>query len=751
MPALRSRGGVPADVQAFTKDWHRLRAQKWRMRGGVEARMLLNLAMRFGEQYAQQARDAVFARPIDKDNDKNKLSLVFNLLKKQRNRKIGRLWSINNQFRASPDVTADPKALDLSDVVNRLMKGLNKKVGENLQQWRRLSWLVDTGVVIEHIPFIEEATEETVPAYDDNGELLWRDNANQDPNAVLAHSRVIQLVQQGVTPERFAVVEHLQTVGEVGSEIVSGLQFFIDAATPTIKQMGSDQGCYILYVKTVDWVRDQFGSDAANDVSHGAGTDLSIVKTRLLDKGPSVANLNMRDLIPAISNSQAPDDPPMCLFACRYQPSNNQYPHGRRTLFQPNGALFDDDEIPYGEVPLVDIHYEAPTVSFWTGDFVTDLIAPQKFLNKRLSQMGESANASIYEVLLLAGDLQAGDIPSDMPGVVEDGIAEDGTPRVRPLQRGELPQWFVESIKMSVDLMMSLGSSDLMDKRQFPGQLRGPMALPMLQEILDSEDGPLFSHMAEQMAQIHQQRVNRVRDFYPGIRTLHYTGTNRKDEVLVFHTDQVLRSGVSFTISVDPGSLLPEFSALKEARIIERLSGPLSGLYTDPRTGKIDYSRIAFELRYTDSFDEDRQSQYRTLAKHLIQRLWDGEQLPPEVPYAFWDHRVMLDELEEAMITTEWLEASAPVKQAFIDYYERCRQNLAAIQDAQMQSVQNSMMQGALAQATQFTAAKVAAETTDAALAQINAQAGMAESQPPVQQVAQAVAHNANGSQGRLM
>jgi hypothetical protein len=458
----------------------------------------------------------------------------------------------------------------------------------------------------------------------------------------------------------------------------------------------------------------------------------------------------MRDLIPAVQGSQGQDDPPMCLFAQRYQPASRDYPNGRRSLFVPGQIMLDDDATEYGEIPIVDFHFGPPTTTFWTDDFLTDMIPAQKFLNKRMSQMGESANASIYEVLLLGGELSREDIPTDMPGHVQDGLNDDGSPRVAALQRGQLPSWFIESIKLVISLFHEMASSDLMDHPQMPGQLRGPMALPMLQEILDSEDGPLYLHLAESLALVKQQRINRVKQFYPPIRTLHYTGRNRKDEVLVFHTEQILRSGTEYHISFDPGTILPEFAALREARIIERLSGPLAGLYVNKRTGKLDFSKIAESVKFTDEADEDRETQYRDLAQHLIARLWQGEVMPPEVPYAFWDHDAMLDELEAAMATTEFLEASAVVKSNFIALYERHRQFLAAIQQNQADAVQSQMMQGAIAQATQQTAAKVAATTTDAAIAQIQAQARTVQAQPPVQSITQAMTANRAGAQGRL-
>ncbi len=743
--ASGSRKTAP-DVSDFSKDWKRLQSQKWRMRGGVEARMILNLAMRFGEQYVGQARDAIFARPMDKDEAKNRLRLVFNILKKQRNRKIGHLFRIANEFHASPD-TSDPSALDNADVVNRLRRHLDRKLRERLQHWKRLSWLVDTGVVIEHTPWVESATDEPIPAYDgETQQLLWRDAQNPDPQATLPQAAVLQAVQAGASPERFTIVEHSILTGEVGSEILSGLNFFIDSAVPTIEELGHDQACYIAQVKTLGWIGETFGEDVEAKVQASLNRDLGIVRSRLLDRGGSaVANMNIRDMLPAITGSFDKDDPPMTVVLTRYQPGTKKWPHGRRSILTPFGVMLDDDATPYGEIPCTDFHYEAPTTSFWTGDFLTDQIPGQKFLNKRMSQLGEAANAQLYELLLLGGELGPDDIPTDIHGHVQDGIDEQGNPRVIPLQHAQLPTFFLDSIKLVIELVQTIGAVDILDHKQMPGQIRGPMALPLFQEIVDSEDSGLYQHLAEQLARVHQQRVNRVKQFYPPIRTLHGAGKGKRDEVLVFHTDEILRAGVNYTIAFDPGSIFPEFSALREARIMERLASPLAGLYADRRTGKIDYSKIAYELRFTDTDDTDRESQYRVLAQHLIGRLYKAEPLSqtmPEIPYPFWDHAIMLDELEATMATTEWLEGSAAVKGEFMAFYEKCRQFLAAIQQSQQEAAQSQMMASAVAQAAQFTAAKVAADTTEAATKQIQTSASMAQAAPSM--VATAMAQNAS-------
>ncbi|NDA69234.1 MAG: hypothetical protein EBY09_21830, partial [Verrucomicrobia bacterium] len=181
-----------------------------------------------------------------------------------------------------------------------------------------------------------------------------------------------------------------------------------------------------------------------------------------------------------------------------------------------------------------------------------------------------------------------------------------------------MPAFFPQTINIATEFIEALGSADLLSQRKFPGQMRGPMAIPMLQEILDSEDGPVFTHLGEQLAEIHNKRVNLVKRFYEPIRTLHYTGANLRDEVMVFNKSLILKDGWDYEISVDRATLLPELASLREARVRERLEGPLAALYMNRRTGKIDISKIADDLKYNDTNREDRESQYRKLAREFI-------------------------------------------------------------------------------------------------------------------------------------
>ena len=739
-------------VAEYTTDWRRLQNQKARRAGGVEMRVLTNLCMVFGEHFVQQSGFNLLGRKMT-DEDKNKLWLVFNMIGRATWRKIGRLWSIDNKFRAVPN-TLDPAAWDQADVVSKLILALNRKVKEGQKHWNRLFWLLVGGVVIEHTPWMEEVSGEALPAYmpdgpeGEPGELIWIDQWAGD--AEVPQSFVEQEVLKGVPQERFKPKETVQMVGDVGSELFTPLDFFIDASCKSIRDLSGDQACYLAQLKTRGWIEDNFGSEIAAKVQYGG--KLNIVRT-IINQGESmvVSNMNLQDLIPAIQGTSQPGDPEMTIVLTRYSPRSTKNVNGSRCLFTPDGAVLDKGDLAdYPEIPCTDIHWRPNATSFWTPDFITDMVPGQKFLNKRMSQLGEAANAQVYEMLLLGGDLKREDIPTDYHGVIPGGIDDAGNPLVQVMQRGQLPSFFPNTIEIALGMIDTLGSSDLLSQRKFPGQMRGPMAIPMLQEILDSEDGPVFTHLGEQLADIHQKRVNLVKRFYEPVRTLHYTGSNLRDEVLIFNKSQVLKDGWDYQISVDRASLLPELSSLREARVRERLESPLAALYMNRRTGKIDISKIADDLKYNDTNREDRESQYRKLAREFIMVLQRGEQLDPALPLPFYDFDVLMDEFESVMATTEWLRASSTVKTNFVQFYQKCQASLQKLHDAQANIMDSKMMQNAVAMATQQAAAKAAATATEAAITQVDLQRDQAQGSATQPSLEETMSQLLNSQRGNL-
>lgn len=710
------------ELDGFTKDFKRLQDQKAKKTGGVEGRVLLNLAFEAGEHYTIYANKSLTAQPLRGEAEQNKLHLVFNLLA-QRGRKLtGRLASIAPTFKARPD-KKDPKAFEQAEIVDRMIVALDQKLDQPSVIWELLDWMRKGGVAFEYVPWVKNASLELTPQYDEADQLLFRDLQGtrlQGQDVIIPQPQRDALIAQGRPSETFEVYEIVEEVGDVGSEVHGPLTVFLDQGVKSVKDLAPDQAVYIARPKTHGWIAETYGDEAI--VGLEPDTQIQIITTNITQtEGASVAGCALADMVPLLQGSCGDDDPPMNVVVERYQPTSKKWPHGRFTCFIPNKKILFDGDNPYEEIPLVDFHWTPVTTTFWTKDYVTDLIAPQRFLNKRMSQLGEFSNSAAYAPTLGANGIKSSDIPTDYPGFIQGGVAENGQPLVQRMPAAQMPATFMQSIDLVVKLLNDMaGGSDLFEESRFPGQLRGPQAVPLLQELLDTEWGPLYNHIGERLARVKQMRLNRVKQYYPAIRTMHYVDKSQRDEVLEFQTEPILRSGTNYHITVDRGSILPEFRALREARVRERLQSPLAILYTDERTGRLDKTKIAADIQFGDSAREGHEAQDRKLAMELIARLWKGEPIPPVLP--FFNHHAMLDELESAMKTTEFLSASPPIQQLFLQRWQEHQTILQQQAEQQQASMQDGMVQNAVAQATQQAAAQAASETVKSVMAQLQAQ-----------------------------
>lgn len=714
-------------LEEISKDFRRLQRQKSRTTGGVEARILLARCFKWGEQYVTQTAEGMVAE-VQKAN---KLYLVFNLIQPRINKWLGRVSAMGGDYKATAD-NKDPKAIAEAEVVTNLIKGLDQKLRQPTKTWELLETLATDGVAFEYTPWVENATMEPVVKKSETGEILLRSTIDGQE---WTESQVNQFVQRGMPRETFEVIEEMALTGDVGSEVLSALNVFIDQSVKSVEDLAPDQAVYVAKIKTLGWVKDKYGDKAATVTGD---KELKIVTTSILQNGLATASMYLKDLIPAIQGYQDEDDAPLCLVVERYQPVSKDRPHGRFTCFIPHKHILFDGECPYDEIPLTDFHTQPVTSTFWTKDLVTDLVAPQRFVNKRLSQAGEYYNLAVYAKLLCGGTLTDKDFTADESRVVPNGISETGQPLAHYLEPPALAQGFLEVMDQVIKLFNDIaGGADLLEEHKFPGQLRGPMAVPLLQEIMDSQWGPFFSHFGERMARVKQQRLNRVKKFYPPVRTLHYVDKDQRDEVLEFHKD-ILTGPVNYNVTVERGSILPELRMMREARIIERLTGPLAILYTDERTGRIDKSKVAEDLQEGDVGREARESHARKFIRQLIDRMKQGQPVPPPMP--FWDAAPMMDELEAVMLTTEFYSFSGPIQQAFEQMWNAFAKILNDKAMAQQQAMQSQMVHSAVAQATQQAAATAAAESVKAAMGQLQAQA---LTQPSVQQLVQSAVEKA--------
>lgn len=705
-PKNKSRGRKKFTNAALTKEFRRYQSQKTEH----EKRWIESLLYYHGMQYhyVQGGRIGQLGK------DDNNIRLTVNYTRKRTDQFIGRASAADPVFRAKPD-TKKPDDMSNAEVVDQMVLATSQKLDEPELDWEKLYWMALTGNAFEYTRWMPDKVREPVKQMSPNGELMWEDQEMQE---VVPQRQAQVLVQQGAAPERFKVYEKMESTGDIDVEILGPLNVFCPNSIKSLKDLAPGQSVMIAKVRTRGWIEQNY--PGVKNVDKLVRTeDIRIVKTDLAFEDAFNGRTSVHDLIPVVQGKVTEDDPDMFVLIERFTQPDKEYPRGRYTAFVPNqefGVLVDDDSpYEYG-FPVVDYHFTRGA-SFWKNGLTEMFLSMQDFINKRISQAAEFANANVQTPWLLGPGIQKGDVPRDVNGFVEKGLSAEGIPLVQQLQVQGPGGWFTRTMEEGLRALDSIAGQDLFTERQFPGQLRGPSAVPMLQEIKDSEWKPLFQHISQQKAKAVMTRIGLIRQFYPAERVMHYVSRDLTEEVLIFNADDILRSGVDYRVSVEPGTIMPEMKALNEARISERFNNGLGQiLYSDDRTGMIDKAKLAMDLKFGDIGRVSAEAAARKMASQAIKLLWQGRPVPV-IP--FQNHAAHLDELVAEMETMEWLNASPQVQQVFMQHMQE-RMEIQAQQAAQAQeAAQQQAMAATANQVAQQTAAATVQQTVEQALPQI--------------------------------
>lgn len=706
-------------LDELEREFRRYQKMKAHTDGGVEPRTLLNLAWYAGEQRAFLRGTRLVTPP----RDRNKPQMVVNILKKRFDKVIGKLSGIDPVFKSHPD-TDDPEDISESDVVDNLDRALDEKVREVALRRRRWFWMGMGGSAFEFTEHVPDETVEPVPVTDPKtGEVIWKDNLTGDS---VRESLRDQIIEAGLgPPERFEPLEELQLTGDIKSTIEGPLTMFAPDSMVDISDLASDQSIMRARIKSRAWIESNYPDFDFGETS--TQTEFKIVTTDISHAGDSLSGTNLKHLIPIIQGTKSKDDPDMFMILDRYQPvsadlprgwSNSDTPElawgGRLTTFIPSVGIVHDGELPYEDgIPIRIFHWDAVTTTTWTGGLVEHAIPVQKSFNKHQTNLNAIGNAYIKMKLLATTGFDLDKWDPDTTHPIVGGLDDSGQPLLAFLDPPRVPPWYMTRTENLSELITEMmGGGDLFDKPKFPGALRGSMAIPILLEMGDSEYKPILEEYGIVLAEVKQQRINRVKQFWPAVRTMHYFSRRGRQEVFSFHTSAILRAGTNYNISVVRTSLVPELASMREARIAARLSGPLQVLYTDERSGGFDKEAIAADLRFGPAARESKIAADRMFAKQVIARVLKAQPAPPVLPMQ--PHAIMLDEYEGVINTLDFFRLSPQVQQGLTDRSEAHLGFLEKAAQAQSDAAQAQATQAAAADAAQQAAARAGAEAVDA-------------------------------------
>ena len=721
----------PENVERLTKEWERLKRQKYRQSGGVESRILLALAHYYGEQTVYYRAGTLILPGSTVPTDSKSQpppSLVFNFIRRNYRRMAGRFSATELQFKGKPE-SMDSEDIANAVVFDKMIRAVQYEINDATLAEQRLFWAYCGGVCAVHTTYMPNQEMEPMPVVDPlTGSPMYQ---HVETDETMPQAEMEQLTTAPLDPltgqpmtdpqtgepvaakypkEAFKIYQEPQLTGAIVEEVVSPLHLFVDNRCRGFENLGPDECVEIANLQTIDWVKNNF-PDAEGLDNLRPAEDVRIITSTIEQAGDSLSGWALKDLIPGLTGTIDEDDPPSVVVIFRYQPASmflpkgwysDNYPEyqydedfdngGRFTVFVPEQMIVRDGEIPYKDgVPMQDIHWESIKTTFWNQGAIEDQIPPQQSYNRRRNQSIEATNIGQDRILLGAGMSKDDFYIDDPSSPIENAWSEDGKPLIGRLGAATWPAWARQVMEEDKELMFVFGgSADITTQAGYPGDLRGNAWLPMAQELLDSEHGPFMKRYARVMERVITMRANRVKQFYPEQRTMRYTTSSGRDEVFEFMKSEVLRC--DWNVAVVPSSLQPEFREMREFKMRDRLqSGIADIMYKDPDTGVFDRTRFISDMLYDQA--EDLESRISRHVKLQHDELMHLRQAHGMEAYSMDDHAVHIEVLEGFMTTLEYrMDTSPEVMKVTQEHYDQHAQFLTDEAEAAMQQEQAEVM-----------------------------------------------------------
>jgi hypothetical protein len=178
--------------------------------------------------------------------------------------------------------------------VNKLIKALDEKLDQPARTWELLWWMAIGGVAFEYVPWVKDATMEPLPRFDElTNELQWTDTIAGE---TIPESERQNRLMQGAPKEQFVVIEDMVLAGDVGSEVLSPLQVFIDASVRSVADLSPDQAVYIAKIRTTGWIKANYDVSETTLENLKDASEVRILTTDLNSMGAPTGSVHLRDL-----------------------------------------------------------------------------------------------------------------------------------------------------------------------------------------------------------------------------------------------------------------------------------------------------------------------------------------------------------------------------------------------------------------------------------------------------------------------
>lgn len=568
--------------------------------------------------------------------------MVINLVRQQVLTKYAKLVQSRPQAHAQPR-SDEPEDKQQAEVCDALLDYLWSTDGSEGAVKRALMWAIITGTGILKTYWNKGAG--TLLTYPQTMTVVGPDGTPQE----VAHPKA----GEPLTDQKGEPVY----VGEVETCEVSPFEFYPDPFGLTIKDKF---WCFIQKLRSSEYVMERYGVEVE---------PRTVPADQFLEG--QIASLAGGAVQPKLG----------VLVKEFWQRSTKKYPQGRYIVYVDEQVLYEGpNPYPKTQLPLaafVDIPVPG---RFWGDSMVTDMIDPQRNLNKSRSQAIEIRNLMAKpKYFVPKGALDVGKTITSAPGEIVEwnimpGAPDGGRPSVDA--GAPIPDSFWRDAEQSTAEVRTVSGIHEVSNASAPQGVTAARAIGFLQEQDDLRLGPTSQAYEDAISEISEHKLHLARQFYEEPRTVRVVGRNNSVKVVEFYKENIPDD---VDVSVETGSSLPKSRVARQNFVLELWSkqliqdprvavqmlelGDIEGLYEDS-TRDIDQASRENEAMKAgtprEANDFDNHSLH--IAEHnKFRKGEEYEQLDPALQDLFAQHVAMHQQFAATQPRPQPLRVGAPL------------------------------------------------------------------------------------------
>ena len=330
-----------------------------------------------------------------------------------------------------------------------------------------------------------------------------------------------------------------------------------------------------------------------------------------------------------------------------------RHPKGRYVVTCNDIVLEEEDELPYGDIPIVMARHLTSPGKFAGEGVVKNLIPVQKELNKTVSQRLENKDlAANPKWLAERGSIERHQI-TDQPGEVILYSRTASRPP-QPLPPPPLsPEHRMIQEEQIAHIQAISGISDIM-RGSTPSGISG-RAIGLLSDIEQTQLGPTVRELEHAIERLCHRVLRYWRDYMPIEMSIRVAGRNHTVEVFKFHASDIK----STDVKIESNSMLPRHLSYRREQVMQAFQVGLLGDPQDPKTKMMARKMMEFGDR---SISEGDNSKDRTYAREEIEILRSGGMADAQ-PWE--DHVTHIDEHMAFMKTVDFRLLDPEIQENF--------------------------------------------------------------------------------------